>query len=59
MVGLPDLAQLLGNYGCSEGCTPQMGDVDPYDPESPGDGVIGLGDLAELLGQYGDDCNAR
>jgi hypothetical protein len=57
VVGLPDLAQLLGNYGCTTGCTLSMGDVDPYDPFFPGDGVIGLGDLAELLGQYGDDCN--
>jgi hypothetical protein len=57
MVGLPDLAQLLGNYGCTTGCTVLMGDVDPYDRWFPGDGVIGLGDLAELLGQYGDNCN--
>jgi hypothetical protein len=56
-VGLADLAQLLGNYGCTTGCTVLMGDVDPYDEFFPGDGVIGLGDLAELLGQYGDDCN--
>jgi len=56
MVGLNDLAQLLGNYGCTTGCTVLMGDVDPYDRFFPGDGVIGLGDLAELLGQYGDDC---
>lgn len=57
IVGLADLAQLLGNYGCTTGCTVIMGDVDPYDRFFPGDGVIGLGDLAELLGQYGDDCN--
>lgn len=57
IVGLPDLAELLGNYGCTTGCTLLMGDVDPHDPLFPGDGVIGLSDLAEMLGQYGDDCN--
>ena len=57
IVSLSDLAQLLGNYGCTTGCTKLMGDVDPYDRWFPGDGVIGLGDLAELLGQYGDNCN--
>jgi hypothetical protein len=57
IVGLADLAQLLGNYGCTTGCTLLMGDVDPYSRWFPGDGVIGLGDLAELLGQYGDNCN--
>jgi hypothetical protein len=57
VISLSDLAQLLGNYGCTTGCTKMMGDVDPYDRWFPGDGVIGLGDLAELLGQYGDNCN--
>ena len=57
LIALDDLAQLLGHYGCTTGCTLLMGDVDPYDPWFPGDGVIALGDLAELLGQYGDDCN--
>jgi hypothetical protein len=57
IVGLPDLAQLLGNYGCTSGCTLLDGDVDPYDPFFPGDGAVGLPDLAEMLGQYGDDCN--
>lgn len=57
IVNLADLAQLLGNYGCTTGCTVTMGDVDPYSRFFPGDGLIGLGDLAELLGQYGDNCN--
>ena len=66
IVGLGDLAQLLGNYGCDSGdpndpnftdvCTLLMGDIDPYDEWWPGDGDVDLGDLAELLGQYGDDC---
>ena len=57
IVDLPDLAQLLGNYGCTTGCTLLQGDVYPPDPFFPGDGAIGLPDLAEMLGQYGDDCN--
>lgn len=57
IVGLGDLAQLLGNYGCTAGCGLLDGDVDPYDPWFPGDGDVDLADLAELLSQYGDDCN--
>jgi hypothetical protein len=57
IVGLADLAQLLGNYGMTTGATLLDGDVDPYDPWFPGDGDVDLSDLAELLSQYGDDCN--
>jgi len=57
MVDLADLARLLGNYGCTAGCTKLMGDIFPYDPFFPGDGVINLQDLSEMLTQYGDDCN--
>ncbi len=53
MVGLGDLAQLLGNYGMTTGATHEDGDIEP--PE--GDGDVDLGDLAEMLSQYGDDCN--
>jgi len=56
MVGLGDLAQLLGHYGCTSGCGLLDGDVDPYDVWWPGDGDVDLADLAELLSQYGDDC---
>jgi len=57
IVGLADLAVLLGNYGTTTGATPAMGDVDPYDVWFPGDGDVDLADLAELLLQYGNDCN--
>ena len=63
IVGLADLAALLGNYGCvsdpngPDVCTLLMGDVDPYDVWFPGDGDVDLADLSELLSQYGDDCN--
>jgi hypothetical protein len=57
IVGLSDLAVLLSNYGMTTGATWREGDVDPYDPYSPGDGDVDQGDLAELLMQYGDDCN--
>jgi hypothetical protein len=63
IVGLADLAQLLGNYGCGTPTDPNcvatlmMGDVEPYDPWWPGDGDVDLADLALLLAQYGDDCN--
>ena len=65
IVNLPDLAQLLGHYGCggpdpnnpTEICTKSDGDVAPYHRWFPGNGIINIADLAELLGQYGDDCN--
>jgi hypothetical protein len=57
IVSLADLAQLLSNYGMTSGAGLLDGDVDPYDPYSPGDGDVDLGDLTELLSQYGDDCN--
>jgi hypothetical protein len=57
IVGLADLAQLLGNYGMTTGAVLMDGDVDPYDEWFPGDGDVDLADLAELLSQYGDDCN--
>ncbi len=50
VVGLGDLAQLLGNYGTTSGAEHDDGDLD-------GDGDVDLSDLAALLGQYGDDCN--
>ncbi len=50
LVGLNDLAQLLGNYGTTSGASHDDGDLD-------GDGDVDLSDLAALLGQYGDDCN--
>ena len=45
-VDLADLAQLLGNYGMSEGASYEDGDID-------GDGDVDLADLAALLGNYG------
>jgi hypothetical protein len=56
LVGLADLAQLLGNYGMTTGAVPMDGDIDPYDEWWPGDGDVDLADLAELLMQYGNDC---
>jgi hypothetical protein len=53
VVGLADLAQLLGKYGVNSGATHEDGDLEP----AGGDGDVDLADLAELLGQYGDDCN--
>jgi len=50
IVGLADLAQLLGHYGTTSGAEHDDGDLD-------GDGDVDLSDLAALLGQYGDDCN--
>jgi hypothetical protein len=54
VVGLPDLAMLLSNYGMTTGATQGDGDLEPAPPN--GDGDVDLGDLAELLSQYGDDC---
>jgi hypothetical protein len=48
-VDLSDLAQLLGNYGMTEGATYEDGDLD-------GDGDVDLADLAALLGVYGTTC---
>ena len=53
-VDLPDLAQLLGNYGTTSGATRDDGDVYPL---YGGDGAVGLADLAELNGHYGHLCN--
>ena len=46
-VDLADLAQLLANYGMTEGATYEDGDLD-------GDGDVDLSDLAELLAHYGE-----
>jgi hypothetical protein len=48
-VDLADLAELLGQYGLTEGATYEDGDLD-------GDGDVDLADLAELLGLYGTTC---
>ena len=48
-VDLSDLAQLLANYGVTEGATYEDGDMD-------GDGDVDLSDLAALLGVYGTTC---
>jgi hypothetical protein len=45
-VDLSDLAQLLANYGITEGATYEDGDLD-------GDGDVDLSDLAGLLANYG------
>jgi predicted outer membrane repeat protein len=45
-VDLSDLAQLLSNYGMTEGATYEDGDLD-------GDGDVDLSDLAGLLANYG------
>lgn len=50
VVGLSDLAELLGHYGTSSGATYPDGDLDC-------DGDVDLSDLATLLGHYGDTCN--
>ena len=49
VVNLPDLAQLLGNYGTTSGATYEDGDLDE-------DGDIDISDLAALLGVYGTTC---
>jgi len=46
-VDLTDLAQLLANYGTTEGATYEDGDLD-------GDGDVDLTDLAILLSHYGE-----
>jgi hypothetical protein len=48
-VDLSDLAQLLANYGTTEGATYHDGDLD-------GDGDVDLSDLAALLAVYGVSC---
>jgi len=48
-VDLTDLAQLLANYGMTEGATYHDGDLD-------GDGDVDLTDLAALLAVYGTTC---
>jgi hypothetical protein len=48
-VDLTDLAQLLSNYGMTEGATYEDGDLD-------GDGDVDLTDLAGLLANYGGSC---
>ncbi len=48
-VDLSDLAQLLANYGTTEGATYEDGDLD-------GDGEVNLADLAALLAVYGTTC---
>jgi hypothetical protein len=48
-VDLADLAELLGQYGLTEGATYEDGDLD-------GDGDVDLADLADLLGVYGTTC---
>ncbi len=51
--GMYELALLLGNYGCTTGCTRGDGD---FDPIFEGDGDVDLADLALLLSMYGE-CN--
>ncbi|MBU0617429.1 MAG: hypothetical protein KKI02_06915 [Planctomycetes bacterium] len=48
-VDLADLAQLLANYGTTEGAVYEDGDLD-------GDGDVDLSDLAALLAVYGTTC---
>ena len=48
-IDLSDLAQLLANYGMTEGATYEDGDLD-------GDGDVDLSDLAALLTVYGTTC---
>jgi hypothetical protein len=48
-VDLPDLAQLLANYGMTSGAGYEDGDLD-------GDEDVDLADLAALLALYGDAC---
>ena len=48
VVGLSDLAQLLGHYGTTDGALYEDGDLD-------GDGDVDLADLAALLGNYGSE----
>ena len=50
VVGLEDLAILLGNFGTAFGAVYSDGDLD-------GDGVVGLSDLAIALGRFGRPCN--
>jgi len=49
VVGIADLAQLLGHYGVTGGATYEDGDLD-------GDGDVDIADLAALLGVYGTVC---
>ncbi|MBU0616495.1 MAG: hypothetical protein KKI02_02135 [Planctomycetes bacterium] len=49
IIGLGDLAELLGHYNDS-------GPFGYYDGDLDGDGDVDLSDLAELLGVYGDLC---
>jgi hypothetical protein len=49
VVGLYDLAQLLGHFGMTEGATHDDGDLDA-------DGDVDLEDLAELFSLYGTVC---
>jgi len=48
-IGLSDLAQLLANYGETEGAVYEDGDLDE-------DGDVDLSDLAALLAVYGTTC---
>jgi outer membrane protein assembly factor BamB len=51
VVGLSDLAALLGAYGSASG-----GIGFDSDADLNRDGVVDLADLAELLGSYGEEC---
>lgn len=53
VIGLADLAVLLGNFGTTAGAIYADGDVEPA---STGDGDVDLGDLSVLLAAFGADC---
>lgn len=53
VIGLADLAVLLGNFGTTAGAIYADGDVEPA---STGDGDVDLGDLSVLLAEFGTDC---
>jgi len=54
VVGLADLAVLLGNFGTLSGAVYGDGDIEP---PAAGDGDVDLGDLAIMLAAFGTNCN--